>query len=163
MTDQADLILRTLTPGEDIPYNLLLLADETNYEDAISRSYYALYYAAKALLSSKGIITKTHKGLITQISDHYVNNGLVDHQIWHTLAYTESLRESADYSTGEQITEEISLDVIEESKKNSFRYAKFWFYDKDKFNNKFMIPEKNRGGYQQYTITSLSPSSPLPS
>jgi len=148
-------------------YEKLSVAEELHknghYEDAVSRSYYALYYAAKALLSSKGIITKTHKGLITQISDHYVNNGLVDHQIWHTLAYTESLRESADYSTGEQITEEISLDVIEESKKNSFRYAKFWFYDKDKFNNKFMIPEKNRGGYQQYTITSLSPSSPLPS
>jgi len=102
-------------------YEKLSVAEELHknghYEDAVSRSYYALYYAAKALLSSKGIITKTHKGLITQISDHYVNNGLVDHQIWHALAYTESLRESADYCTGEQITEEISLDVIEESKK----------------------------------------------
>lgn len=29
MTDQADLTLRTLTPGENIPYSLLLLADET--------------------------------------------------------------------------------------------------------------------------------------
>jgi len=102
-------------------YEKLSVAEELHknghYEDAVSRSYYALYYAAKALLSSKGIITKTHKGLITQISDHYVNTGLMDHQIWHTLAHAESLRESADYGTGEQITEEISLDVIEESKK----------------------------------------------
>ena len=29
MTNQADLTLRTLTPGENIPYSLLLLADET--------------------------------------------------------------------------------------------------------------------------------------
>ena len=29
MTDQAHLTLRTLTPGENIPYSLLLLADET--------------------------------------------------------------------------------------------------------------------------------------
>jgi aminoglycoside 6'-N-acetyltransferase I len=29
MTDVADLKLRTLTPGENIPYSLLLLADET--------------------------------------------------------------------------------------------------------------------------------------
>jgi aminoglycoside 6'-N-acetyltransferase I len=29
MTDQANLTLRTLSPGEEIPYSLLLLADET--------------------------------------------------------------------------------------------------------------------------------------
>ena len=96
LTDQADLILRTLTPGEDIPYNLLLLADETNYEDAISRSYYALYYAAKALLSSKGIITKTHKGLITQISEPLCNCGLVDLEIWHTSGLCESIEIQQD-------------------------------------------------------------------
>ena len=35
MTDQAHLTLRTLSPGEGIPYSLLLLADET--KEAINK------------------------------------------------------------------------------------------------------------------------------
>ena len=41
-----------------------ILFEEGIYEDAISRAYYSMYYATKALLRMRGIFTKTHKGLI---------------------------------------------------------------------------------------------------
>lgn len=88
------------------------LHQNAHYEDAVSRSYYAMYYAAKALLSSKGIVTKTHRGLIALIRDIYVKAGLLDHQTWRALAHTETLRESADYGNGEPITEVMSSDVL---------------------------------------------------
>ncbi|NLV27316.1 MAG: hypothetical protein GXY48_09155 [Methanomicrobiales archaeon] len=44
---------------------------------------------------------------ITEITFFFIN---------HTLARTKSLQEAADYGTGEQITEEISLDVLKGSK-----------------------------------------------
>ncbi len=52
MTDQADLTLRTLTPGENIPYSLLLLADET--KEAIDKYIhqsviYVLEYAQEMI------------------------------------------------------------------------------------------------------------------
>ncbi|WP_181391554.1 HEPN domain-containing protein [Methanospirillum lacunae] len=101
-------------------YERLSVAEELHqnghYEDAVSRSYYAMYYAAKALLSTKGIITKTHRGLIAQISDQYVKSGLLDYETWSTLAHTEPLRESADYGSGEEITEIISKNVLIDSR-----------------------------------------------
>ena len=52
MTDQADLTLRTLTPDENIPYKLLLLADET--KEAIDKYIhqsviYVLEYAQEMI------------------------------------------------------------------------------------------------------------------
>lgn len=97
-------------------YERLSVAEELHqnghYEDAVSRSYYAMYYAAKALLSAKGIVTKTHRGLIAQISDQFVKPGLLDYETWAVLAHTEPLRESADYGSGEEITEVISHNVL---------------------------------------------------
>ena len=43
------------------------LAESGRYSLAANRLYYALYYAASALLLSKGIVTKRHAGLINQI------------------------------------------------------------------------------------------------
>lgn len=52
MINQADLTLRTLTPGENIPYSLLLLADET--KEAIDKYIhqsviYVLEYAQEMI------------------------------------------------------------------------------------------------------------------
>ncbi|WP_319578336.1 HEPN domain-containing protein [uncultured Methanospirillum sp.] len=70
-------------------YERLSVAEELHqnghYEDAVSRSYYAMYYAAKALLSTKGMVTKTHRGLIAQISDQYVKSGLLDYETCESL------------------------------------------------------------------------------
>ena len=49
----------------------------------------------------------------------------MDHHIWYTLAHTESLRESADYGTGELITEEMSSDVLFESRE-FIRIMRLW-------------------------------------
>jgi uncharacterized protein (UPF0332 family) len=45
----------------------LFLTDAGRYNLAANRLYYTLYYAASALLLSKGIVTKRHSGLITQM------------------------------------------------------------------------------------------------
>jgi len=98
----------------------LVVAEELHhnghYEDAVSRSYYAMYYAAKALLLSKGVATRTHRGLLAMIGDYYVKTGLFDYQTFNTLAHTETLRESADYGSGEEITEVISKNVLIDSR-----------------------------------------------
>jgi uncharacterized protein (UPF0332 family) len=38
------------------------------YEDAVSRAYYSMYFAATVLLLTKNITVKTHKGLIQNLA-----------------------------------------------------------------------------------------------
>ncbi len=38
-------------------------------DTAINRAYYAMFYAAKALLAERGRDTKTHRGTISQFAD----------------------------------------------------------------------------------------------
>ncbi|MDR2624284.1 MAG: HEPN domain-containing protein [Methanobrevibacter sp.] len=51
------------------------------YPDSINRSYYAVFYAAKALLLKKGITNKTHTGTIRQFGLEYVVNDTFDKEI----------------------------------------------------------------------------------
>jgi len=65
--------------------NLLEVA-ESNFNngffpDSINRSYYAAFYAAKALLLKKGIITKNHSGAISKFGLEYVANGTFDKKV----------------------------------------------------------------------------------
>lgn len=41
------------------------LFESGDYEDAVSRAYYAVYHAAQALLLSEGEKAETHKGVVT--------------------------------------------------------------------------------------------------
>jgi len=45
--------------------------DEKLYEEAVGAAYYAMFHAAKAVLLSKGISPKTHKGVITELSKEF--------------------------------------------------------------------------------------------
>ncbi|MBR6446013.1 MAG: HEPN domain-containing protein [Prevotella sp.] len=64
---------------------------------AANRLYYALYYAASALLISKGIPTKTHAGIMTQFHLHLVKTDIVsidDGKLFRTMY---NLRQESDY------------------------------------------------------------------
>lgn len=55
--------------------------DETFYSSVISHSYYAIFYAAKAILLSKKIKTnapEVHKKTFDAFKEHFVDNGLLD-------------------------------------------------------------------------------------
>ncbi len=43
-----------------------LLLENGYFKDAVSRAYYCMYNAARALLLTKDISPKTHKGLIAK-------------------------------------------------------------------------------------------------
>lgn len=64
---------------------------------AANRLYYTLYYAASALLISKGIPTKTHAGIMAQFHLHLVKTGILsidDGKLFRTLY---NLRQESDY------------------------------------------------------------------
>lgn len=86
------------------------------YSDAISRAYYAMYFAARALLALKKIYPKTHRGLIAKFGLEYVNKGIIDSYYAKALAYGEEKREVADYGILISFTREEAEDVIEDAR-----------------------------------------------
>ena len=48
------------------------------YITAINRLYYSCYHATRALLLTKDLIPKTHGGVVSQLHQHFVQNGSFD-------------------------------------------------------------------------------------
>lgn len=64
---------------------------------AANRLYYAVYYAATALLINQGYITRTHTGMITQVSVHFVKTGILSREDGRLIRKLFELRQEADY------------------------------------------------------------------
>ena len=67
------------------------------YEDSISQSYYAIFFAAKALLLTKGFDPKKHSGVISHFNQHFVKTREIDKEFADILKYAQKERLSADY------------------------------------------------------------------
>lgn len=89
---QAELALafETLTEAED---DLV----KRQLRSAVSRGYYAVFHAARAVLWTKGLAPKSHKGVLQQFGQHLVLPGLVDKELGVTLKDAFDERELADY------------------------------------------------------------------
>lgn len=75
----------------------VFLANASRYGLAANRLYYALYYAASALLLSKGIITKRHSGLIAQMHLHFIKTGILTPDEGGLFKVMFDLRHEGDY------------------------------------------------------------------
>lgn len=74
-----------------------------------------MFLMAKALLKKKGIDSKTHHGVISLFSLKYVFEGDFNHRAYSNLAAGQSIREDADYSASDFITQEITEELISQA------------------------------------------------
>ena len=84
-----------------------ILLNEGYYKDAVSRAYYSMYYASKALLSLKGIQTKTHEGLASKIGELAIK-GVIEREYGRILTKAKDMRGTADYG----MYKEFSLEEV---------------------------------------------------
>ena len=68
------------------------------YEDAISRAYYAMYHAARAALSTVNIFPKTHEGVVTEFGRNFVLTRIFQKEMGKNLADAKASRETYEYS-----------------------------------------------------------------
>ena len=74
------------------------LFHDDEYEDAISRAYYAMYHAARAALSTVNIFPKTHEGVVTEFGRKFVLTGIFSKEMGKNLADAKASRETYEYS-----------------------------------------------------------------
>jgi uncharacterized protein (UPF0332 family) len=79
---------------------------------AASRAYYAVFHAAQALLFSIGIETRSHKGLVAMLGDHFVKPGRLSAPMGRLVSRMQRDREDADYATGAVFTEQEASEMI---------------------------------------------------
>ena len=84
-----------------------------HYNDAISRAYYSMFYAAKAVLLTKDIISRTHRGTISQLNINFVREGELEETVWKYLPMSDTLIQEADYSITKRITQKESEEILE--------------------------------------------------
>jgi uncharacterized protein (UPF0332 family) len=106
---------------ETIQYRLdkanesLLAADNllsANFHSvAVSRMYYACFYAASAALLLKEIHAKSHSGVLKMFSQHYVQTGIISTELSFYYSEMFNRRQISDYDDFVTITKETALDL----------------------------------------------------
>lgn len=67
------------------------------YKDSINRSYYAAFYAIKAVLALGTIDFKRHKDVVAYFNKEYVANNIFPRELGRRLGMLKQLREKSDY------------------------------------------------------------------
>ena len=66
-------------------------------EFSVGRAYYAMFYAAEALLHEKGLRFKKHGGVHGAFGEHFAKTGLMDAKFHDWLLRAFDARITADY------------------------------------------------------------------
>lgn len=95
------------------------LFDKGYYDVSASRSYYAAFYSASALLLSEGIDTSKHSGVIALVHQHFVKSGKLSKEQGRNLNWLFELRSVGDYG--------VSLHVDQDGARKAVDTAKEFF------------------------------------
>lgn len=74
-----------------------LCINNEHYKDALNRSYYAAFYAVKAVLAIEEIDFRRHKDVIAYFNKTYIASSVFDKKIGRMLATLQQTRETSDY------------------------------------------------------------------
>jgi len=85
------------------------------YNDAVSRAYYAMFYAARALLASRDLHPKGHKGLILQFGLEFVKKGFIEDTYGRALSHAKERRETVDYHIESTMTREEAGIIVSDA------------------------------------------------
>ena len=89
-----------------------VLHNEGFFGDAVSRAYYAAFYAARAAIAQAGKEAHTHKGVHTMFNLVYVREGLISADVGKLLSRLFERRREADYDDGAMITKAQSHEAL---------------------------------------------------
>jgi len=113
MTPQQEGLL--LKAGRSIKAAQLLLANgDTDF--SVSRSYYAMFYLAEALLRNKDLEFSSHGAVLAALGKHFSGPGLIPRHIHQYLHRAFDARQIGDYRIPNEIAEDVAATQIERAK-----------------------------------------------
>lgn len=91
------------------------LRDRGFYKDAVSRAYYAMFYAAKAAVVKEGVRGKKHSGVISAFGRLFAKTGRLEARLHRTLMAAYRQREETDYRPKVVTSKEAATETIQEA------------------------------------------------
>jgi uncharacterized protein (UPF0332 family) len=90
-----------------------LLIEDGDYDSAVSRSYYAMFYSAEAALLKKDMTFSSHRGVISAFGQYFVKTGIFDKRMGRSLNVIFDERQLGDYESNFSISEDNARHTFE--------------------------------------------------
>lgn len=103
LTEKAELFLRTAQKALEV----------SDYDSCASRSYYAMFFMAEAVLLTRGLAASSHKGVITLFGQHFARTGAVERWTGRALNEAYDKRLLGDYGIGFMIAAEEARKLVQ--------------------------------------------------
>lgn len=94
---REDLSRYRMNTAEETLDAAQICMDGKHYKDTVNRSYYAAFYAVKAVLALEEKDFKRHKDVVAYFNQHYVAADIFPKEIGRKLARLQQKREKYDY------------------------------------------------------------------
>ena len=115
--DLRSLVEYRLDEAHESIEEAVLLLHDGKPRGALSRAYYAMFYATLALLAIKELGASKHSGVIRLFHEHYVQDGTFNKEIARSLSVAFDLRNKSDYRELISPSREEAQDTLEAAKK----------------------------------------------
>jgi len=92
---------------------------------AVSRAYYAMFYATTALLGSRGLWRSKHQGLIAAFGEHFVKPGLIEPRYGRILHDAFEARLDSDYAPHPDLNETSAEQLVAKAEDFVRRMTRF--------------------------------------
>ncbi len=89
-----------------------VLGEKAYWDFAASRAYYAMFYAAEALLLEKGLSFSSHSAVIAAFGKEFAKPGVLDQKFHRYLMDGQDLRNAGDYDVGTPVNEAQAKEVM---------------------------------------------------
>ena len=90
-----------------------LLTQDGDYDSAVSRSYYAMFYLAEAALLKKEMTFSSHKAVISAFGQYFVKTGIFEKRMGRDLNIIFGERQLGDYESNFSISEDNARHALE--------------------------------------------------
>ena len=97
VADKEERILAEMARSDESLKAAKNLLNDELFADSISRAYYAIFHAARAILLTKDIDPETHNGAISLFGLHFVKPGIIENKYGKIFNEAKDDRESSDY------------------------------------------------------------------
>jgi uncharacterized protein (UPF0332 family) len=104
--EQKDLARYRYAFAEEKYVSARNLLEDGQFRDSISRSYYAIFSAARSLLALHNLDSRKHSGVIALFNQHFVKLGLVSERCGAIMKTAQHARERSDYGDYEVVTKQ---------------------------------------------------------
>jgi len=102
-----------------------ILLKEEDYESSVSRTYYAMFYSAQAMLLTKGLSFSSHNGVISAFGEHFLKTGIFPKEMGRELNRAFEKRQIGDYEYTFVISKAEAEEILKSGREFVERIAQY--------------------------------------